>query len=367
MATYRAPKVILPIFNPLVYRLEEAPSEIQQLLVGYTFTALYQYPQPNPNTDLLAGKWETIASSDDCSVLYIPEGNVYATGNNSDGYVYVSNSGSPPTDGSTFVQRATLLNHIGIACSADGTRAVTSGFNISDGYIYYTSNSGVTWNLYSLLNKEFTNFACSSSGLIMYGATQSDFIYKSTDGGSSWSSLNNGGNRRWGGVTCSADGGIVYGCVGDSFGTGISAEGYIYKSTDGGSSWIQTISFDRIFASISCDSTGQIVIAGYRSGLAGRVIVSIDGGSSWSFPALLNIDFLGVKCSPDGTKLFACSDSALYYSLNLGGTWTNAGITGNFKGATCNTDGTIVYVVDNRNPTTTGGNVWRGVPVYITS
>ena len=363
MATYRPPKLILPFFNPLVYPVGESVSEIQQILVGYTFTALYQYPQPNPNTDLLAGKWETIASSADCSVVYAPEGNIYTIGTDV-GYVYVSNSGSPPTDGSAFVTRGAFLNYVGIACSADGTRAVTSGFDTQS--IYWTNDSGVTWNLYSLLTKEFTNFACSSSGLIMYGATQSDFIYKSTDGGSSWSSLNNGGNRFWGGVTCSADGSIVYGCVGNSFGTGISEEGYIYKSTDGGSSWIQTISFDRIFASISCDSTGQIVIVGTRSGLTGRVFVSTNGGSSWAFPALFSIDFLGVKCSPDGTKLFACSDSALYYSLNLGGTWTNAGITGNFKGATCNTDGTIVYVVDNRNPLTTGGNVWKGVPVYIT-
>lgn len=364
MATYRAPKVVLPIFNPLVYPTEESPTETVPLVLGgYTFSALYEYPQPNPNTDLIFAKWETIASSADCSVLYLPEGNIYD--DTDKGYVYLTESGSPPNDGSAFVTRGLFLNYVGVACSADGTRGVTSGTtgSQSNKIIRWTSNSGVTWNN-SGVTANFTNFACSSSGLIMYGASQT-FIYKSTDGGSSWATLGSAGNRNWGGVACVPDGSIVYGCVGSNFG---ATTGYVYKSTDGGSNWTQLSSPLTVYSSISCDSTGQIVIAGARAGAVGRLFVSTNGGSSWTTTALTG-DYNGVKCSPDGTKLFACSYSAngeLYYSLDLGVTWTDTGIFREWTGVTCNTDGTIVYAVDNTN-STTGGNVWRGFPFYTTA
>lgn len=364
MATYRAPKVVLPIFNPLVYPVEESAGETLTLtLVGYTFTALYEYAQPNPNTDLITGKWSTITSSADCSVLYIPEGNF--DDDTDTGYVYLTDSGSPPTDGSAFVTYGAFLNYLGVACSADGTRGVTSGMtgaNNAIRQIRWTSNSGVTWNLYSPLQKFFTDFACSSSGLIMYGATNTDYIYKSTDGGSSWVSLTNAGISNWSGVTCSDNGSIVYGCPGKIFNPTVSRS--VYKSTDGGSSWTELTSSPlQIYSSISCDSTGQIVIAGARS-LVASVFVSTNGGSSWTTTSLTG-DFFAVKCSPDGTKLFAGNNGALFYSLDLGVTWTNAGLVKNWTGVTCNTDGTIVYAVDNSNPT--GGNVWRGDPLYVTS
>lgn len=361
MATYRAPKVILPIFNPLVYPVEEAPGEIlpEPILVGYTFTALYEYAQPNPNTDLITGKWENIACSDNCNVLYLPEGNLNDI---DEGYIYVTDSGSPPNDGSAFVTRGAFNNYIGIACSADGTRAVTSGFDTRR--IYWTSNSGVTWNTYTGFLRRFTNFACSSSGLIMYGAGQTSYLHKSTDGGNSWAQLNSAGNRNWSGVACVPDGSIVYGCVGSSFDP---KTGRIYKSTDSGSNWTQLSAPLTIYASISCDSTGQIVIASALSGVSSeKVFVSTNGGSSWTTTSLTGGDFLAVKCSPDGTKLFACSAGALFYSLDLGVNWTNAGISKTFTGVTCNTDGTIVYAVDNTDAST-GGNVWRGFPEYITS
>jgi len=365
MATYRPPKLILPFFNPLVYPVGESVSIPPPILVGYTFTALYDYPQPNPNTDLVAEKWQNITSSADCSVLYVPEGNMYTTTN---GYVYVTESGSPPTSGFGFVSRGVNSNYIGIACSDDGTRAVTStDDSFSTEYsrlIFWTSNSGVTWNSVNLSSIRFTNFACSSSGLIMYGAGRFDtFIYKSTDGGSSWTSLTNSGSRRWGGVACVPEGDIVYGCVGNNV-DGETA-GYIYKSTNSGSNWTQLSAPINIYGSISCDYTGQIVIASTLSGsVNGKVLVSTNGGSNWTTTSLTGGDFFAVKCSLNGTKLFACSAGALFYSLDLGVTWTDTGINRTFTGVTCNTDGTIVYAVENSNPSTTGGNVFRGVPVY---
>jgi hypothetical protein len=61
----------------------------------------------------------------------------------------------------------------------------------------------------------------------VYGAVDNNYIYKSTDGGETWTALTSAGSRNWRGVS-SHDGVTVYGAVDNN---------YIYKSTDGGETW----------------------------------------------------------------------------------------------------------------------------------
>ena len=67
----------------------------------------------------------------------------------------------------------------------------------------------------------------SHDGVTMYGAVDNNYIYKSTDGGETWTALTSAGSRRWLDVS-SHDGVTVYGAAYNN---------YIYKSTDGGETW----------------------------------------------------------------------------------------------------------------------------------
>lgn len=349
MATYRAPKVILPIFNPLVYPVEESASERSEV-ISYSLTQVSQLD-----------KWESVACSADGTIIYGVEGS--KTVNTIEGYIWVSTN-----SGQTWTARnigfEDLKCYSGIACSADGTRAVTAKVFGND-TIYYTPDSGTFWYPVDI-DVKWSNFACSDSGLIMYGASNTNYIYKSINGGASWSSLTTAGSLGWSGVACSSNGDIVYGCVGVAIGNN---SGYVYKSTDGGANWTAlTTSLIQRYTSVSCSSNGQIVIAGARS--SGLVIVSTDGGDSWTTTSLPSGFYSCVKCSPDGTRLFATRETTLgrgfYYSGDFGVNWIEGLNTGEvWKGVTCNTDGSVVYTCNKPDGTSGEGYIWRGTESIV--
>lgn len=118
-----------------------------------------------------------------------------------------------------------------------------------------------------------------------------------------------------------------------------SVSGGVWKSTNGGSTWIPTSDFaDNIaISSIAIDPTNpNIIYAGTGEGFfnydavrGAGVLKSIDGGSSWtmltsfsggsSFPYFIN----DLKIRPDNTNiLFAASNSGLFRTTNAGASWS---------------------------------------------
>ena len=116
----------------------------------------------------------------------------------------------------------------------------------------------------------------SSSGQYQTAVTNNDYIYISSDYGTTWTSFEGIGTFSWTGVTMSSDGLIRYAC----------ASGAIYSSIDNGISWNDTGAPSKSWVSISTSSDGSIVYVvtdnEYR-------YISKDNGSSWTSNTLTYI------------------------------------------------------------------------------
>jgi photosystem II stability/assembly factor-like uncharacterized protein len=165
-------------------------------------------------------------------------------------------------------------------------------------------------------------------------------VFKSTDGGVSWTNTGELQNAVWVSSFLHTSGAIYAGalCIEDTL-----LVGRVFKSVDGGATWIATSGLEDVggkawwVSSIMQSSDGAL----YAGTLPGRVFKSVDGGTTW--------DTLGMV--GEGTwlvhSLLQTTDEALYAgvqgdedtlvvgkvfkSTDSGVTWDS---TGNLQGAT---------------------------------
>ncbi len=194
-----------------------------------------------------------------------------------------------------------------------GTIAASSATDIvwapADGIApYYTLNGGVTWNpvvlpgvsnwsnfdyAYYLDKRTVTADRVLPNTFYMYyvGSTNaSDGVYKSTDGGATWTevfsgqiSANSGGNSKIESVPGEA--GNLFFTGGHQSGPQPSSEGF-YQSTNGGATWtavpnVTEVSCFGFGASATPGGYPSIYIVGYVSGVYG-VWQSNDDAQSWA-------------------------------------------------------------------------------------
>jgi photosystem II stability/assembly factor-like uncharacterized protein len=150
-------------------------------------------------------------------------------------------------------------------------------------------------------------------------------VYKSTDGGNTWSQLHGGLPAKLGRVglaVAPSDGSRIYAWVNTDTDCGI------YRSTNGGATWSKTNGEDRIcgrgddFSGIAVDPTNADIVyvantTFYRSTDAGKSFTGIKGApggddyhSIWIDPQNRNVIFLGV-------------DQGATLSVNYGQTWSS--------------------------------------------
>jgi photosystem II stability/assembly factor-like uncharacterized protein len=160
------------------------------------------------------------------------------------------------------------------------------------------------------------------------GATSA--IYRSYDGGDSWTKLTNGlpsGTTvgRIGISVCAANPSVVYAAYADH-------PGYfagVYKSTNGGNSWARTTdaALDGIYSNFGW-YFGQMRVDPTN---ANRVFVlgvpfyrSQDGGSSWAEVGPTNhVDHHAMAFDPTTpARIFEGNDGGIYVSANSGTSWT---------------------------------------------
>ena len=116
-----------------------------------------------------------------------------------------------------------------------------------------------------------------------YPDSASSKIYRSVDGGISWSVVASGLPTM--NKIIYAGNGLIYVCAGYAFN-----RGYIYKSTDYGENWSLLISFtDAIYGvhdlAINPNNPDHLIAfpdGSYSLGTEGKVYTSLNGGSSWS-------------------------------------------------------------------------------------
>lgn len=176
--------------------------------------------------------------------------------------------------------------------------------------VYRSSDNGITWlsvNNY-LNNNAITTLA--SSGNNLFAGTSFGGVYMSTNDGASWAFISNGlsGSSLYTNTVLPSETNILVG-TGDG----------IYLSSDNGTSWAKTNSN---FV-LSMTSNGTTVYGGTHNG----VILSTNNGSSWTAvnTGLTNKTITALTMS--GNDVFAGTHDGVFYSTNNGTSWNHVGLS----------------------------------------
>ena len=231
--------------------------------------------------------------------------------------------------GVTWVQRRSLAAVANLsypvyggigACSFDGTVAAAGigGF----GYLCVTSNAGQTWTPTATSSNVFITggsaggVAVSSNGTRMVVGDSPSTPYISSNTGVTWTAISALGGNGTSPVAMSADGNVVL--VRRSGNAGIN------RSTDGGSSW-STVGPAVNYTSFAASSNGAILLAGGLS----NVYISSNTGSTWTTLSGLATGVWRVAMSYNGVRMVAARENGnIWWSSNSGVGWTEATSSG---------------------------------------
>jgi photosystem II stability/assembly factor-like uncharacterized protein len=170
-----------------------------------------------------------------------------------------------------------------------------------------------------LFKSESHFYACTFGG---------DVLYESTDGGDTWSSLGTLIERENGQAILSSRSRTLF------FGADnvLDATGSLFRSSDSGGSWSDTVLPSCDVASLALAKDGSVFAAGgYRTMLRARLYRSTDDGTSWDLIlSMRGYPFRSVVIDSSGNVLVA-SDSGMYRSTDNGVSWAivNSGLDGN--------------------------------------
>jgi hypothetical protein len=183
-----------------------------------------------------------------------------------------------------------------------------------------------TWNLTST-SANWKAVACSDTCLTQYAAVYSGYIFKSTDGGGSWSQLTSAGSRYWNSLATSGDGNYV---------SAVDYAGYLYRSADGGTSWTQS-GVTGNWRAIAMNQVGDIQLAAITGG---NLYVSADYGQSWSAQSAAGTASWGaLDINASGTVAVAGGKPGnIWIGTNTSGSWSWSNKTGSGQTASSGTD-----------------------------
>lgn len=266
------------------------------------------------------------------------------------------------------------------------------GFQRTQGILYRTIDGGENWtkvldggNLFKdvIIDPKNTNNVYVASGFFdRHQLTKLEGVYKSTDGGSTWTQINSGirnlyitnikfdpkdSNTIWGttgmirqfgndfenedgSIIVTKDGGMswaeakrgrtsgatqIYSALGISptnpniiYASGF---GVFVKSADGGMSWTETgfgplgsNAGHAIDIAVSPTDENTVLVDSYIGG----VFKSTDGGNTWVTNAFgySGAETQGVAISPDGQSVFATSRVGIFLSKDKGANWLPVGL-----------------------------------------
>lgn len=284
----------------------------------------------------------------------------------------------------------------GLAIDPSNSNIYVAGHDdntFSNSVVMKSSDSGTTWSIIGQASNGFPLAGGVRSAMIIdpsspvnsraiYAAKYGQGVYKTTDGGQSWSAVNNGlpTNLNFDALAISpTDSQTLYlGSreVGQS--NGVANYGGIFKTTSGGSSWTK-IDGDKLANVYDLQVSPQDALTIYAAvkthydslnnkTLTGGVYRSKDGGQNWS--KILSDDKVrSMVINPQNTDIIYAAtgddpyyddsiQAGLYKSIDGGDTWF---LANNFPNTNSQyitldpNDPTILYVGSN------GSGVWRGI------
>ena len=151
------------------------------------------------------------------------------------------------------------------------TGYVVGGDVSSNGCILKTTDGGATWNRISGLIDRLWSVHFPVDDQTGYAVGENGFMCKTTNGGTSWASLPRGPSFRFYCVRFPRD-------VQTGFATG--SGGVIIKTTDGGTTWSMQTS-GASFYSVASVSFQRDATTGYAVGNGGVILKTTDGGASF--------------------------------------------------------------------------------------
>ncbi len=290
--------------------------------------------------------------------------------------------------GQTFVWTQTSAPNsswIGIASSADGTK-LAACFGYAGGGVYISTNTGSIWtkvNSPSVPNpwQNYAAMSCIASSadgrkLVIgssntgYSTTNSGYVYASTDAGSTWTQANISGAwcwEDWSSIASTSNGMTVF------------ATGYynIFASTNYGVTWQFCDPSPNPpnprghWKTVVCSSDGMKLLA---TDLI-QLFTSTNAGANWSLTSAPSNQWSAIASSADGTKLVACNDYSIgriYTSTNSGLNWMPTSAPSNtfWSAVTSSTDGTKLAACSysgNIYFSTNSGSTWtsNSFPTYV--
>ncbi len=225
-----------------------------------------------------------------------------------------------------------VFHYVGSKVSIKGV-AQSSGLSVVDftkPVIYtVTSADGTVSNDYTVTvvskNPDLSKIAVDSTGQIILASLLGDgHLFRSTDGGTTWTSLVNSPKKYWSYMACSADGSLIA-CEYDDFMGGTSAKSELWMSSDSGASWYLADGTTHNYSGMCLRVGGSTVVVQKQGGDNG-LFISTDKGKTFSFfsasttPALEN--FESVSLSADGSTLFTVANqyvsASYYYPITVG-------------------------------------------------
>ena len=266
-------------------------------------------------------------------------------------FTTTSNGGNSYTTGSVYPDTNSYFM-TGIE-GIDANNAWTAGYyrsTVDRGALYHTTNGGSTWvngaaaNMYTVVGGSFLDFVCfltSSVGITVGDPVGGEFeIYRTTDGGASWSALA-------GSVIpnpLSGEYGVSqsFAKLGTNliwFGTG---KNRIYRSIDAGQTWsvsaplTSTMGAAVQITDIAFRDANNGLLKAYfgtaqYSGLT--LWKTSNGGATWTQVPTLDPNFgRYALCAVPGTSIYASCEPTpnkiISYSADDGQTWTSWGGSG---------------------------------------
>lgn len=250
--------------------------------------------------------------------------------------------------GQTWYQSdAQAADWTSIACSASGTKMMATASAVSGGSVYFSDDSGQSWEAIGPSTALWQAAAMSADGTALFAAVNSGYIYLSTNFGSTWSTVSS--SQDWLSIACSSDATRL---------VGGTSSGYIYTYLGG----VQQTSYHPAIPieSVASSANGSYLLA---ASYGGQLYMSSNAGSSWAAVGSLgSAKWDAVALSADGSKMAAAiSNGTIYVSSNYGASWQSHGPTGNWVSIASSSDGSKLVAVASQGGIYTSsnwGNTW---------
>jgi photosystem II stability/assembly factor-like uncharacterized protein len=322
---------------------------------GYIGTSLYEIIK---TTDA-GSTWVTqdLGTGTIYEIKFFDPNNGAAAG--ASGTVYVTTNAGATWD-STSIGQTTNCNVYGIALGNSYAKDAASIFAVTQsGVIAHSTNMGQQWTQLSravtLHNLRSIQMVNSQTGFACGGSTTQSALLKSVDGGFTWERLNfDAGYTLYSQSWINENTGYVARRGPDG----------IFKTTNGGTSFSQLNPGQASSTQIWYDIVFNGVDTGYACSSGGHIVKTTDGGTSWSLlPDLHSTSAIYALNILDAQSVFAAGSSGKVSKTTDGGaTFTAINLTGTttlYAVAFIDRDNGLVAGVSGKVfRTTDGGLTW---------